>query len=254
MMQFNMYHHYTVDEHLIRSIGVLADIEAGGSRTSIPLANEIMPPIQQPHGALSWRCSCTTSPRAGRRTTPIAGARIAAQALPAASGSTPAETDTVAWLVEHHLLMSTIGAEPRPLRPQDDRDLRRHGADARAAEAAARADRLRHPRRRARACGTAGRASCCARSTGRPRSCWPAATPQIERAQRVRGAQDELREALPDWPDAEFDAYVGAPLPGLLAEGGPAAAGQARQLFLRAGRRSGCVRSPPRSRPTASAA
>ena len=27
MMQFNMYHHYTVDEHLLRSIGVLAEIE-----------------------------------------------------------------------------------------------------------------------------------------------------------------------------------------------------------------------------------
>ncbi len=30
MMQFNMYHHFTVDEHLIRSIGVLADLENAG--------------------------------------------------------------------------------------------------------------------------------------------------------------------------------------------------------------------------------
>src|SRR4249919_3139575 len=31
MMQFNMYHHYTVDEHLLRCIGVLAEIERGGN-------------------------------------------------------------------------------------------------------------------------------------------------------------------------------------------------------------------------------
>ena len=32
MMQFNMYHHYTVDEHLLRCIGILADIERGDQR------------------------------------------------------------------------------------------------------------------------------------------------------------------------------------------------------------------------------
>src|SRR6202034_108102 len=29
LMQFSMYHHYTVDEHLLRTIGVLAEIHAG---------------------------------------------------------------------------------------------------------------------------------------------------------------------------------------------------------------------------------
>ena len=32
MMQFNMYHHYTVDEHLLRCIGILAEIERGRQR------------------------------------------------------------------------------------------------------------------------------------------------------------------------------------------------------------------------------
>jgi len=31
MMQFNMYHHYTVDEHLLRCVGYLQDIERGGN-------------------------------------------------------------------------------------------------------------------------------------------------------------------------------------------------------------------------------
>jgi [protein-PII] uridylyltransferase len=45
MMQFNMYHHYTVDEHLLRCIGVLADIEAG-THPEYALANELMRTIQ----------------------------------------------------------------------------------------------------------------------------------------------------------------------------------------------------------------
>ena len=46
MMQFNMYHHYTVDEHLIRSIGVLTDIEAGRLGDEHPLANKIFGTIR----------------------------------------------------------------------------------------------------------------------------------------------------------------------------------------------------------------
>src|SRR5262249_23423871 len=45
MMQFNMYHHYTVDEHLLRCIGILSDIEAGRSEDT-PFATELMRSIQ----------------------------------------------------------------------------------------------------------------------------------------------------------------------------------------------------------------
>src|SRR5690242_7517664 len=48
MMQFNMYHHYTVDEHLLRCIGVLAEIEAG-TNPEYGLANELVHTIQPEH-------------------------------------------------------------------------------------------------------------------------------------------------------------------------------------------------------------
>ena len=45
MMQFNMYHHYTVDEHLIRAVGILAQIERGQLSEDHPLAASIFPTI-----------------------------------------------------------------------------------------------------------------------------------------------------------------------------------------------------------------
>jgi [protein-PII] uridylyltransferase len=51
MMQFNMYHHYTVDEHLLRCIGILSDIEAGRAEDA-PVAIELMRTIQPEHRTL----------------------------------------------------------------------------------------------------------------------------------------------------------------------------------------------------------
>src|SRR5882724_1097513 len=45
MMQFNMYHHYTVDEHLLRCIGYLHEIERGGNGEFI-VASDLMRKIQ----------------------------------------------------------------------------------------------------------------------------------------------------------------------------------------------------------------
>src|SRR5579872_5798680 len=48
MMQFNMYHHYTVDEHLLRCIGALEEI-GRGDNPAVALASELMRTIQPQH-------------------------------------------------------------------------------------------------------------------------------------------------------------------------------------------------------------
>src|SRR5206468_5688592 len=111
--QFNMYHHYTVDEHLLRCIGVLAEIERGTSN-EMPLANELMHKILPEHRRVLYVTLFLHDIAKGRlEDHSIAGARVARRFCPRL-GLSPAETDTVAWLVEQHLVMSSI-AQSRDL-------------------------------------------------------------------------------------------------------------------------------------------
>ena len=113
MMQFNMYHHYTVDEHLLRCIGVLAEIERGGN-PEFALASEMMRTIQPAHRAVLYVALFLHDIAKGRvEDHSVVGARIARRFGPRL-GLSPAETETVAWLVEHHLVMSII-AQSRDL-------------------------------------------------------------------------------------------------------------------------------------------
>jgi len=112
MMQFNMYHHYTVDEHLIRSIGVLSSIERGERGQDHPLANSLVPTIQD--RVVLYVAMLLHDIAKGRpEDHSIAGARVARKLGPRL-GLTPAQTETVAWLVENHLLMS-MTAQSRDL-------------------------------------------------------------------------------------------------------------------------------------------
>jgi len=106
MMQFNMYHHYTVDEHLIRSIGVLAEIDAQRLETEHPLANRIVHSLR--HRRALYVALFLHDIAKGRvEDHSLAGAVIARKLGPR-FGLDAAEVDTAAWLVEHHLLMSTV--------------------------------------------------------------------------------------------------------------------------------------------------
>ena len=105
MMQFNMYHHYTVDEHLIRAVGILAAIEHGSAAGEHPLSTRDLPDAAEPPRALCR--GPAPRHRQGPRTSiiRIAGERVA-KALCPRLGLTPPETETVAWLIRYHLLMS----------------------------------------------------------------------------------------------------------------------------------------------------
>lgn len=113
MMQFNMYHHYTVDEHLLRCIGVLHRIEHDG-KPEDGLAADLVKTIQPRNRDLLYVTMFLHDIAKGRpEDHSTAGAKIARKLCPR-FGLTPLETETVAWLVEQHLVMSTI-AQSRDL-------------------------------------------------------------------------------------------------------------------------------------------
>jgi [protein-PII] uridylyltransferase len=103
-MQFDMYHHYTVDEHTIRAIGLLSRIEQGALAEDHPLATELMGHISSRRALyVAVLCHDIAKGRGGDHS--VLGAEVACRLCPRL-GLTPAETETVAWLVRHHLLMS----------------------------------------------------------------------------------------------------------------------------------------------------
>ncbi|MET2829047.1 [protein-PII] uridylyltransferase [Mesorhizobium shangrilense] len=113
MMQFSMYHHYTVDEHLIRCIGVLAEIERGDGEKIHPLSHTLMPGLRKSREALYVAVLLHDIAKGRPEDHSEAGARIARRICPH-MGLSPADTETVAWLVENHLVMS-MTAQTRDL-------------------------------------------------------------------------------------------------------------------------------------------
>ncbi len=103
-MQFDMYHHYTVDEHTIRAIGLLSRIERNELRDDHPLATGIFEQIVSRRALyVAVLLHDIAKGRGGDHS--ILGAEVARKLCPR-FGLTAAETETVAWLVEKHLLMS----------------------------------------------------------------------------------------------------------------------------------------------------
>ena len=103
-MQFDMYHHYTVDEHSIRAIGLLARIERGELEDDHPLAAGILKHIVSRRVLyVAVLLHDIAKGRSGDHS--VLGAEVAERLCPRL-GMSAAETETVAWLVRFHLLMS----------------------------------------------------------------------------------------------------------------------------------------------------
>ena len=119
MMQFNVYHHYTVDEHIIQTISCLAQIERGELVEDLPLSSSIL------KGGISRRVLYVAlllhDIGKGRpEDHSILGAQIARRVCPRL-GLEPEECETVEWLVRYHLLMSDTAqkrdiGDPRTVR------------------------------------------------------------------------------------------------------------------------------------------
>ena len=103
-MQYDMYHHYTVDEHSIRALGLLSKIERGELNDDHPLSTQVMRQVVS-RRVLYVAVLLHDIAKGRRGDHSVLGAEVAEELCPRL-GLTPAETETVAWLVRQHLLMS----------------------------------------------------------------------------------------------------------------------------------------------------
>ncbi|MEI9915431.1 MAG: [protein-PII] uridylyltransferase [Methylovirgula sp.] len=205
MMQFNMYHHYTVDEHLLRALGFLADIDAHRHRDDLPLTDTIISSIEK-RRALYVAVFLHDVAKGRMEDHSIAGAAVARHLCPRL-GLTPAETETVVWLIENHLVMS-------------DTAQRRDLADRRTIETfAARVQTIERLKM------LFILTVCDIQAVGpgvwngwkgellrtlflETQIVLAGGHSKTERTERIEKAKAELHAQLPAWSDTEFDAYA----------------------------------------------
>ena len=99
-MQFDMFHIYTVDEHILRAVSILHDLERGAYAETVPIASEVVSMVQSRRVLfLCALCHDIAKGRGGDHAKK--GAAIARQ-LCKRFGFSAAEADIAEWLVLHH--------------------------------------------------------------------------------------------------------------------------------------------------------
>ena len=206
MMQFNMYHHYTVDEHLLRCIGILSEIEAGQNE-DMAFASELMRTIQPEHRSLLYVALFLHDIAKGRiEDHSIAGARIARRVCPRL-GFSAADTDTVAWLVEQHLVMSSV-AQSRDL--SDRKTIENFAAVVQSVERMKLLTILTTADIKAVGPGVwnSWKAQLMRTLYYETEPVLTGGFSEVNRAQRVAMAQAEFKAEFKDWPPERIEAYA----------------------------------------------
>jgi len=120
LMQFNMYHHYTVDEHLIRAVGNVSAIEHGDFDDDHPLSTDIIKRIKS-REVLYCAILLHDIAKGLPGDHSVVGETIAVN-LCKRWGLSQSDTDAVAWLVKNHLVMSDVAQKRDISDPKTVRD------------------------------------------------------------------------------------------------------------------------------------
>ncbi|MGD9864530.1 MAG: [protein-PII] uridylyltransferase [Pseudodonghicola sp.] len=210
MMQFNMYHSYTVDEHIIQCIAQLAKLEKGELTESLPIATNILK--RGINRRVIYVALLLHDIAKGRpEDHSILGAKIARQVAPRL-GLNKAESETVEWLVRYHLLMSDMAQKRDIADPRTVRDF------AKAVQTTKRLELLTV----LTACDIRGvgpnvwnnwKAALIRALYRQTRKALQTGMEDLTRENRGAEAKKALRDALPDWSKAALKVETGRHYP-----------------------------------------
>ena len=211
MMQFNMYHHYTVDEHLIRCVGFLQDIERGGIE-EFALASDLMRKIRPEHRPVIYIVTLLHDIAKGRpEDHSVAGAKVARRLCPRL-GFSAADTELIAWLIEEHLTMSTV-AQSRDL--SDHKTIENFAAVVQSVEQMKLLTILTTADIRGVGPGVwnGWKAQLLRSLYYETEPVLTGGFSEVDRGKRLTAAHAEFRHAFAEWPADELDAYIGRHYP-----------------------------------------
>ena len=201
MMQFNMYHSYTVDEHTIQVISNFSAIEKGELEDELPLSSALIKKGVN-RNVLMIAMLLHDIGKGRPQDHSILGAQIARKVAPRL-GFKKQEVETIEWLVRYHLLMSDTAQKRDIADPRTVRDF------AKAVGTVERLDLLLL----LTVCDIRGvgpgtwnnwKAALLRALHSQTREALENGMESLTRAHRGTQAKANLAQALPDWPKADL--------------------------------------------------